>query len=269
MTEQTGEQESQGHPAWQPILEALNELPDDFRAIVEPKITEQLQSWDQTVQGKLQDTSSKYEPYKPLIEHNVPMDKVEQALWIAHNLENNPQEVIEQAIKAYNLEYVPKSQVQQVTPSEIDNNEEEDFDLQGLENHPLIKQMQEQFQQMQQREQQYQEQEQQQTAQQQLESYLKELHDEHGAFNDLYVTALMANGADPVEAIEEYQNSVKAAAQEMLGQQQNSEQPPIVMGEEGTSGSGLPADQTDLGAMKSSDVEDLVIQMINAGNNPG
>lgn len=262
------EQESQGHPAWQPILEALDELPDDFKAIIEPKITEQLKAWDQTVQGKLQDSSSKFDPYKPLLEHGVPMERVEQALWLAHQLESNPQEVVQKAIEAYNLGYVPADQVSG-DPSGTDDNEFDEGDMQDLANHPLIKQMQQQFEQIQQREQQQQEQLQQSTAQQQLDAYLKELHDEHGEFNDLYVTALMANGADPVEAINEYKAEVKTAAQAMLGQQQQAEQPPIVMGEEGTSGSGVPAQATDFGSMTNNDVENLVLQMLNAGNNPG
>lgn len=273
------EEQSQGHPAWQAILE---KLPDDLQPIVRPE----LENWDKGVQGKLQEVRSQYEgfdPYKPLIENNIPMERVEQALWLAQQLDQNPQGVVDQAIKAFNLQYAPVTQ--NSTPSQDDDDDyefgdEDDYDdtpkqprrnkpagdpLAGLENHPAFQQIKEKAEQLDQLLSQQRQEQEQEEASTQLEKYLGELKQTHGEFDDLYVTALMANGMEAEEAIERYKNTITSQAQALYQQhsQGNQAPPPIVMGEDGTSGSGLPVENTRMGALKQSQVDDLVLQMLN------
>lgn len=280
------EQESQGHPAWQPILDTLNELPDDFRQVIEPKIRPELENWDKGVQGKLQEVRSQYDPYKPLVENNVPMERVQQALWLAQQLDENPQGVVDQAIKAFNLDYAPAQQQQAPQRNssvdddyEFGDDDDDDYEeqprrrqqqatdpLAGLENHPAFQQMKQKADELDRMLSQQRQELEQEEASTQLEQYLGELKQTHGEFDELYVTALMANGMEAEQAINQYKNTVNQAAQALYQQYnpqaQQVNNPPIVMGEEGTSGSGLPAENVRMGSLKQSQVEDMVLQML-------
>jgi hypothetical protein len=274
--EQQEEQQSQGHPAWQAILE---KLPDDLQPLVRPE----LENWDKGVQGKLQEVRSQYEgfdPYKPLIENNIPMERVEQALWLAQQLDQNPQGVVDQAIKAFDLQYAPVT-AKNSNPSQDDDEyefgDDDEYEdtpkprrqasdpLAGLENHPAFQQIKEKAEQLDQLLSQQRQEQEQEEASTQLEGYLSELKQTHGEFDDLYVTALMANGMEAEEAIERYKNTITSQAQALYQQhnQGNQSPPPVVMGEDGTSGSGMPVENTRMGALKQSQVDDIVLQMLN------
>ena len=257
MTDGPGE-ESQGHPAWQSILD---QLPDDLQPLIRPE----LEKWDQSVSGKLQEARSAYEgfdPYKPLVENNVPMERIQQALWLAHQLDENPQGVVEQAIKAFDLGYVPRSEV--VTPPVDDSNDEgyEDFSMESLEKNPIFLQYKEKADKIEEALSAQQQKEEEAEAATAFEKYLTELHETHGDFDDLYVTALMSQGADPVSVISGYQETIKAAAAAMLEGTKPDPVVPIVMGEEGTSGSGLAQENTRMGSLSNGQTNDLVLEFL-------
>jgi hypothetical protein len=257
-TEQQGSQ-GQGHPAWQEILDVL---PDELHPLVTPK----LQEWDNGVKAKLQDLN-KYSAYEPLVENEVPFEAIQQAMYLAQQFETNPELVVERAIESFGLDKFRQQQqaAQQqatVTP-EGEEVEYEDGDnpLAGLENHPAYQQL------LQQAQEAYQYEEE---AATQLEQYLEELHEEHGEFDDLYVTAMLANGLEAKDAISNFQSLVKAEAEKLAGTSTaQQDPPPVVMGAAGNSGSGLPESNVRLGDLGKGAVADMVAQMIANAENPG
>lgn len=251
-----------GHPAWQEILEVI---PDNLHPLVTPK----LQEWDTKVKGQLEELN-KYDAYKPLVEHDVPLDTIQQALYLAQQFENQPDVVVRNAINAFGLQGVLEEYAKE---QGFVNNDDEDDDVEydendplaGLESHPLFKQLQEKAQQIEEWEQQQQLSQQEQEAEAQLDAYLEELHENHGEFDDYYVTALLANGMDAEEAINQFQSLVKTQAEKLAGTLnpgQQREQPPVVMGGAGNAGSGLPEQTTRLGDMNKSSIADLAEQFI-------
>lgn len=82
------------NPAWNSLLEKLP-------GALHPMVTPELKSWDQKFQEQLQQVHSQYEPYKPLIENQVPAESLQQA-WQMFNLMNeNPQLVFDQMKEYY------------------------------------------------------------------------------------------------------------------------------------------------------------------------
>lgn len=260
--------ESQGHPAWQEVLDVLNELPDELKELYIPQVTEKLKEFDQSVQNKF----SVFNPYKPLVDNSVPMEYIEQAVYLAQQLEQNPEEVVARAIESFNLEKFKPQQVQQ-KPSEEDPDEELDLtDLQGLENHPAFKQLQEQAEELKRWKQEQETHYEEEDAAELLSQYLEGLHEEHGEFNDFFVTALMANGIDAEEAIETYQSTVKTEAEKFAeslnpGTQQST--PPVVLGNSGNTGSGVPNEPVSMGKMSAGEVSDLAAKFIEEANKQG
>lgn len=258
MSEQTTEQQTQGlNPAWKPLLDGI---PDSMHGLIIPH----LQQWDKQVQDKLQETSSKYEPYKGLVENNISPDILNKALTLFDAMAKNPQEVIEQAIEAYKLPYVDANA--------IDNNgsdeDEDEYESYGsdISNHPMVKQMAQQLEQLQGTVTSVQQQEANAQALKEHEQWLDDQAKTHGEFDRMYVTALMSQGVDGNKAIEAYQKLVADAAGQSVEQQtqQTQEQPPVVLGNSGTSGSGLPDGALNIGSMKDGEVSDLVVKMLQA-----
>jgi len=262
------EHQSNGHPAWQEILDTI---PDPgLQELIKPKLEE----WDKGVQQKLQQVREPYEPYQELVKNEIPKEEIEQALWIAHMFNTNPQEIVQKAIENFNLDFVPKGQVQQqqVSSSHDLDDEDEDYEdnsssLSGLENHPAFKAMMEKVEQANQILTQQQQKEQQEQEQTEFEQYLENLHKgENGEtveFDDLYVASLMQQGMDANDAIQSYQNLIKAGVEKATGgQQQQQQAPPVVMGGNSGSGTGIPANDVNMGKMNRGSVNDLAIEFL-------
>lgn len=256
--------QNSGNPAWKDILDVL---PEDLHPLITPK----LQEWDKTVQDQFQQRNSQFDPYRPLLDNQVPMENVEQALLMAYELQQNPEAFVERAVDAFNLD---KFKAQQAPPGgssdEYDEYEEdEDNPLAGLENHPAYQQLLQKAQEIEQWQRQQQEAQQDQEAEAMLDQYLKELHENNGEyreFNDLYVTAMLANGIDAEDAIKSYQETVKTDAQKfaesLAGQNNgggNQGQPPVIMGGAGNAGSGVPDEPVNFGQLRKSEL-DLVVE---------
>lgn len=279
MTEQVGEEEqqAQGHPAWQEILEVI---PEDLRPVIEPKLKE----WDQGVNGKLQAVRSEYEPletYKPLVENNVSLDYVQKALWLAHELENNPEGLVRQAIDHYGLDSVLAAQTSSSDPAgndeDDDEDDENDFGDFDITNHPQFKAMQKQAEELEKWRREQQEAQETEQAKSALEKTLDDLHNQYDidgpdgnkipGFDNLYVAALMAQGVEPEDAIKSYNDTVNERARMLAGiQQDNETPPPVVMGGDGNTGSGIPNEPVNMHTMKDNDVSDLVQQIIDQSN---
>lgn len=69
-----------------------------------------------------------------------------------------------------------------------------------------------------------------------LDNTLKKLHTEHGDFSDQFVTALIANGVSPQDAIKAYQGE----QQKIIDSQKNTPPPPALR-----EAGGIPKDQVD------------------------
>jgi hypothetical protein len=219
------------------------------------------------VSGKLQDLN-KYDAYKPLVEHEVPLDTIQQALWLANQFETNPEEVIRHAINQFGLDNLLQEQGEQVSGQQQEEELELDPDdpLNGLQDHPLFQQLQERAQRLEEWEREQQALMQEEEASEQLDQFIAGLHNEHGDFDDLYVTALMANGMDPKDAVQQFKDLVQTHAQQLAETlnpgQQSQEQPPVVMGGAGNAGSGLPEPPTSLGKLSKGATADLAEQFI-------
>lgn len=257
-----------GHPAWEDFL---TDVPDDLHPLLRGKLEE----WDRNVNTRLENVHNEYNAYKPLVENNVDMESIQQALWLADQLEQNPGGVVAKAIEAFGLDYIPKDQQQQQIPDPND----EDFDmtdLAGLENHPAFKALAEKAEQADAILRQQQEQQQEQQAIAELDQYLEELHKtpDIGEFDDNYVTALMAQGLDGEDAVKEYQRVVSDAITKMglvPGQQQQQTSPgqqqvPVVMGSEGNSGTGIPNETVNFAGMNRGSVNEVVMNYLAAQN---
>lgn len=245
----------QGHPAWQ---ELLDQLPDEFQ----PKVTEYLTKWNQGVDQKLQEVRSeakRFDPYKDLIEQGIDPEYLNGAVHLAQQFQQNPDAVIEQATKAFNLPWT-KAQQQAQEDEEVDLGEFGDVDI---SKHPVVQQMAQQLSELQQGFQTREQAEAAEQAQAEFEQQLEDLKEQHGEFNPLFVTALVQQGVDPEEAVNQYKSILQSEVDKLTnsnGQQQ--ETPPVIMGGAGNVGSGLPDQSINVGAMKDGDVQDLVINLI-------
>lgn len=255
--QETQQQEPAGHPAWQEILDVL---PDDLHSLVKPT----LEKWDRGVQDKVQSLHQKYDPYKTIIENGYDPNRIEQSLGLVQRLETDPEAVIQQAIEAFGLDYVKAAAA---AAAEAAESSEDDYfapEADTVLNDPRFKAMQEAVTNLQSRFE-AEEQEQQSEAQAKaFEQQLEVLEQSHGKFDRLYVTALMSNGVDGAAAVKQYQDTINQAAAQLANQQkQQQTPPPVVMGADGTTGSGLPEKHVQFGSMKNAEVNDLVVQMLN------
>lgn len=275
-TENPVPNENQGHPAWQEILSVL---PESLHSVVTPK----LQEWDQGVQQKLTDVRSQYDPYKELVDNNVSMDQVQQALMLALTLEQDPERVVEQAIEHFGIEkYKAQAQQQVQPPVSVPDEDEDDLDMSNMtfeqmQNNPALKPFFDKQKELEDWVNSQREAEENRTAESQLEDYLKGLHEnpDYGEFNDLFVTALMSNGVSAEDAIKQYHETVNQAAQALTQAQDpnqtqqnigsgNNQQPPVVMGSAGNVGSGLPNNEIQFGKLSNSETNDMVMKILQS-----
>jgi hypothetical protein len=250
-------QAPKGHPAWDEIL---TDLPDEIQEILKPKLAK----WDSGVQEKFQQIHEQYDPYKPLIENNINANQVEQALFLAHQLDSDPTAFIQKAIDHFNLE-----QFRQQAAAEVPDDEDDDFLEESpygdLEKDPRFKAFLEKQQELEAKFQEREQSEYEAEAEQALDTYLKELRDNHGEFDNDYVVTLIANGMDGEQAVKQFQDKVNQAAAALVPPAAVKPQA-IIAGGGGTSGSGIPDQPVSFGKMKSGAVSDIVAQYINQAN---
>lgn len=247
---------SQGHPAWQVILD---KLPDNLHPLIKPE----LEAMDKRVQDKLQELHGSYDPYKKFAENNVDPQIIEQALYLANHLQSDPAGFVQRAIDNFNLEQY-KQQVQQAAAEE----ELDDWDGDDFTKHPQFKALADQITSLQGKLTEREQQEQLTQQQQEVEDYLDQLETQHGEFDRLYVASMLANNIDGPQAVKQYQDMVNQAALKLTSgngtvqQQQQEQQVPVVMGAAGTAGSGSPNEPVSMGSLKGGEVMDMVTQML-------
>jgi hypothetical protein len=230
----TGTQESAA-----PWAEYLNDLPDSVRPLVEPKFRE----WDSNTTKRFQQVHSEYEPLKPfqsVMDNGWDFNDVQQALQLTTALNENPQAVYDALVANYGFG----------APEQGQEDDEYPEDSLGYED-PRIAQIEQMTNAMAEMLLQQENQKQAVKEDAELDSLLASLKDQHGDFNEKYVMTQMYAGADPVAAIQEFQQMIGQAAAQRP-------QVPTIMG----SGGGLPSQTVNPSQMSDKDRKNLVAQMI-------
>lgn len=253
----TATEEVTPNPAWDELL-AL--LPEDMQALVQPKLKE----WDQGVQTKIKDLHTQYEPYKDIAKNQVPVEDIEQAMALVAALQQDPEQVVKDAIEAFGLDFVAKELAATQTTEPSTTTEPDPFAEAGLDisKHPEFVQMKEALEQITGKVEQEFTAKEEAAAIEQHEKYLDELAEEHGEFDKQYVTTLMVNGLDGVKAVKQYQDIVNQAAAKLAGESKAVNTPPVVMGGDGNTGSGIPDNAVNLGKLTRTDANNLALDMI-------
>jgi hypothetical protein len=255
--------EIKGHPAWEEILKVI---PAEYHPAVKPTLLK----WDQGVTEKLTEVRSEYEPYKKFIEAKIDPTFIENSLSLASSFQNDPASVVAQAIEAFELDYLTQEEAEALKSQEPNNDLGNDDGALDLENDPRFKAMKDTLDRLEGTLTSQQQSEQEKAEQERFEKTLKDLEEEHGSFDRLFVTALVAQGIDAEQAVKSYQNTINQAVESKLaadgitvgsGSSTNST-PPVVMGGNGESSSGLPENPVDFAAMTDSDVKHLALQFI-------
>lgn len=247
------DQSSNGHPAWQQILDVL---PDEaLRNMVLPH----LQEWDRGVQQRFQSLHSQIEPWKPVMDGFDP-ELVQQAIGLVQRLEEDPKYVFDALAQTYGF---GSGTVEQGTPGTQEENEPVLFGDTGYDpNDPLVQKVTQlegvlgslhEFITAQQRQEQM---NQEITEYNQLMETLKAKYP--GPYDEDIIDTMVANEIDPEVAIQRYQASVKQAAQQMITPQVNA---PNVMGGS-AGGSGLPSGQINPATLDSKGTRQLAEAII-------
>lgn len=261
MSTESGQPEGQGHPAWKEILDVL---PESLHEVVKPTLAK----WDKGVSDRFDQINSQYSPYKEFVENKIDPEILKRGFFLLREFETNPEALVQNAIDSLDLDFVAKSEIPDA--SDDDNYEygEDEYDGMKLEQHPQFKEAMDTLAKIQEWQNSQLEEKRVAEQNQSFEQQLDALKEAHGDFNRLAVTALMAQGVDGEEAVKLWKDGVNQAAAEQLAAQNpgsgtnTNQPPPVVMGGDGTTGSGIPSEGVDLGSMGKSSLNDLVVQML-------
>lgn len=266
------------HPAYQEILDAL---PDSLH----PAIIPVLKKWDAGVTQKFQEIHASYEdlkPFKQFVENNIAPDYVEQAIILADELQRDPHKVVNRINESWELGYLNPEQAKELTQAQQQSNPpsgDEGEDLFGnlnndddIMSNPKVKAMMESLTQIQQEFDSRKQAEEQEAEISEFEEYLDTLEakvaESNLPFNRLFVTALIHQGVDGEEAVKQYHEVIAQAAgstqntEQATNNSSGTDQPPVVMGGEGTAGSGSPDGSVNFGSLRKNDLNATVEQML-------
>jgi hypothetical protein len=265
MSQQTPEGQGQNiNEAYRPLLDAI---PEVLHTQVIPIIQKMSNNFDSKVQS-VRDEYKDLEAFKPFVENNVDANYLIQSYNLAKAFEDNPEEVVKKAVEMYELDFVNSSEVQQVQdPDEIELGE--GLTMDQLAKLPVFQQLQKNYEAINEKLTSKEQEEQREAEIAQVNSTLNDLEKEHGNFNRLLVTAFMSQGLSGEQAVAEYN---KILADQIAGQAQtpnnnleqpgNNGQPPVVMGQEGASGSGSPENTVNVGTMSTQDLNSMVSNVL-------
>lgn len=256
--------DNEGHPAWQEILEVL---PPEFHTLIKPTLLK----WDQGVQEKIKTVHEQYAPYKEFADNNIDGETLKNGYNLLSNFQQNPGQVVQQAIEAFDLEYVSaEDHTAAVAQAEAAAGNNEDLDdYESLEDDPRLAKIMETVETLTAKLNEKDESERTKAEQKALDKTLEDLEETKGSFDKVYVMALMANGVPGEKAVEQYHNTINQAVEGKLKENNitlsssQQDEAPIVMNGGGDAGSGLPVEPVDMGDLKEKDVNDLVVEMLS------
>lgn len=256
MNDQIEPDNSQGHPAWDPYLK---DVPEEFHEYV----TKAFRAWDDAVvpKSKVQELEEQYGGFKDFIDNEVDADLLNEALAVRQSLEQNPEEFIKRAVEVFGLENLLASAGND--PGNNDPDPDEDYDMDDIAKNPVVVALQKQLEEvtgkLSTREQTEQEAQQAKEFDEYLDG-LKETYKEAGTFDEAIVSGLIGAGWDGDEAVKHYFQIFGSASQ---APNPSNDPPPVVMGGDGQTGSGLPDTSTKMGDLTRNDLEAAVIQFLD------
>jgi hypothetical protein len=260
--DQAGQQNSDGHPAWNEIL---SEIPEELHGLIKPK----LEAWDKGVQEKITGLHQEYEPFKELKAQGADVQAIENSLRFAQLFETDPEAVIRNAIQHYQLEEALADMlgVEYEDDEGDDDDYDEDDDDEEEEVPHWAKNLNRRLTAAEQRQLEREQAEEESRMQEVIDQYLEDLHeqfDEEGkpVFNDEFVLTLMASGVDGEEAVKQFYSYLGGNQAGNSTQTSTSDTAPVVAGAGGSVGSGVPVDSKKFGDMERDEIDDYVAQAI-------
>lgn len=252
----------------------LANVPDADRAVVERYVND----WDANVTRKFQEIHSQYAPYKELGDPQ----QLQEAMQVYQLLDQNP-EVIYEALQQHFASQQQPGQQQQMFPppgqqqqfqQQTQQTPQQGF-VPGQQNQqqpgvvppelanylsPLQQQLQQQQQMLQSVAQVIVTQNQQQQQQQEdamLDTYLADLKQKHGDFDEQYVLVQIYNGIDGDQAVQQWKDTLNQYANQNAGN--GLPNPPAAL-----SGGSAPSESVDLGKIDRKDVVSLTSAVMQA-----
>src|SRR5678810_66347 len=92
------------NPAWKPLLDAI---PDSMHPLIVPHLKQWDQNFSNEVQKKVTEAVAPYEPYKALVDNNVPMERIDETLRFVYTLENDPEQTVKNLAEHFKVEFAP------------------------------------------------------------------------------------------------------------------------------------------------------------------
>lgn len=260
------------NPAWKPFLDVL---PASLHNIVLPV----LKDWDAGVQQKFQEIRNEYaelEGYKKFVEANVDPEYVEQAVILADQLQREPAKIVGQINEAWNLGYMTPEDAAKLGQPPVDNGDNGGLDFEpdnDIFKDPRVKAMKDALDELQNNFQTDKEREEEEAAIAEFENELDELEKSYTdpnreggplPFNRMFVTALISQGVDGEAAVKQYHEvlALNTSSTDTSTKETGGEKPPVVMGGEGTAGSGSADGTVDVGSLSRSEVNATVQQLL-------
>lgn len=260
------------NPAFKPILDVL---PESLHQLVIPTLKE----WDKGVQQKFTEIHSSYDelkPFKKFVENNVDADYAWQAAVLTDKLQREPEATIAEINKTWELGFISKEEAAQLGQSAGNSTDEGDLfsNDDDITKHPKFQAMQQALEQVQGT---IQSQSQKDEEARAIAEFNKELdalekkytQPEEGdplPFHRTFVTALMANGLSGDEAVKQYHQVLagNSVTPESNDNSSSTDDPPVVMGNQGSVGSGQDDGAVDFSSLNRSDFTSTVADLVKA-----
>lgn len=254
--------EEKYNPAWQEMMGAVPES-------LHPLITPHLKKWD----DNFSQVQSRYAPYKPLLEKNIPYENIDRALQLAQIMNSQPELVYQELHNRYGQQ---SEQGQQENENEeFEDGEEENEPRQyDLESDPRWIAQQQQLQGMQQFLQEQYQKEQDTILEQEINQEWNQLETSAGTkFDDDTRTEIInraiaiadREGPNAVPDLAKGFQSYQAFVSKVRNERANNTAPDVM----GGSG-GLPVQKVNYGQMSSNERQNKIAAMVQAlaeGNN--
>lgn len=270
---------NEGHPAWQEIL---SEIPEEYHAFIKPKLA----AWDAGVQKKIEDTRAEFsdlQEFKFLVDNNINPEYVQQAVFLADQLQADPKKLVEQVNDAWKLGFIPEDAAPKAPPAG-DGTEDNLLDLGDNEvditKHPKWAEIQSKLDALETAHQTAQQAEEEAANLKEFEQYLDTLEasvkEKNLPFDKTFVTALIAQGVDGEDAVKQFHTLIASAGVQLPSEDNTQTQqppkqdpPPVVMGSEGSTGGGLPDGAVDYGNLSANDLNSTIEQLLGQAQGSG
>lgn len=253
-------QQQQGNPAWKELL-------DIMPSQLHPQMQPILDKWEQGTQQRFQQHAEQmrqYEPYQALIDNNVPMDYIEQALSVAQLIDENPQGFMQQLQSIFG-DQQQEQYGEQGQDGQYDYGDQNGtFDQQqwDLSQDPRFQELQQHQDLLAQHIAQQMQQEQEAQEDGELDTMLDDLRQQYGDYDERYVITMAASGMHPEDAVKAYHDMVNNIRQQPRA---DANLPRIV-----NPSNGMPSEQVDVANLSDSDRRKLVQNILaQASQNRG